>query len=174
MAFFGVGKDVVKDVAAVNPRYDPTTKLLHVSPHLAHVLDWLDRVASVVTYCVRFREFSETRWAAVGARFRLICLALLVGLERLIEMVHRDADSNTHYIGGFSKLALPGVRRYIGTAAWCATPIECVALELLQDDRFFAHAPQLKLLQDAKITKHIIIILRCSQFRHFAWRTFIC
>ena len=136
-----IKEDNLNELLTVNPLYDPATKTLHVNKDLQGDPKWHARVTAAVLFRLRFQKFSDTRWAAVGARLRMLTLALSVGLERMVELVVADEDAYGYHIGGFKKLEERGVRVYIAIAAVASLPLERVSLKLMYDDRFFCGPP---------------------------------
>ena len=75
----GVHDHMLAEMTFVCPMYEPEAQVLHVNRDLESTAGWVDRVAAVVLLGIRLREWSETRWACVGKRLRMLVLALCVG-----------------------------------------------------------------------------------------------
>ena len=121
----------------VNPKWDG--KSLKVSEALLHHSDPIGAVRAVVLYCLRFCDYSDTRWCGVGRCGRFYIRALLVGLDRMVEMaLDNDAVVKWH-LGGYKKRSTRDVRVYLGVVSLSARPSESMLLELFEDDRFLLH-----------------------------------
>ena len=68
----------------VNPKWDGQS--LKVSEALLHDPDPIGAITSVVHYCLRCCDFSDTRWCKVGLCARYYMRALLVGVDRIVDM----------------------------------------------------------------------------------------
>jgi hypothetical protein len=55
---------------------------------------------------MRWRDFSNTRWAGVGPSTRRIILSLAVGLEAMVQEVDRDGKANDRYYLSAAKTRL--------------------------------------------------------------------
>ena len=118
----------------VNPVWDG--KVLHVSSSLLTSPDAIGAVTTVVRYCLKWIDFSETRWAKVGQAGRLYLRSLLVGVDGVVRLtVQNDAICKWH-LAGYQKKGTPAVRLYLATAALAGRPSESNLIDLLEDDRF--------------------------------------
>ena len=138
----GVPAHMLDIVLEVNPIWDADTQTLTVSALLESKEDWQDTVASIVCFFLRWQDFSETRWAGVGVSLRLLACSLAIGVEYLVGLVYASKSASTYYLGGFKKLT-GEVRLYVGIGVFATWPAETFNLEMMEDDRFLARAPDL-------------------------------
>ena len=131
----GVDHKILPEVLAVDPRWDSSQGRLLLNPDLQLKPGWRDSAESVIMYFLRWRGFSETRWAGVGPCCRMFIASMYVGLDKLVKLVYDRPGLSTYYLGGFGKLGHQG-RLYMTIAAVACKPVESVNLEVMQDDRF--------------------------------------
>ena len=125
----------------VNPKWDGTS--LKVSEALLHDSDPIGAVRTVLLYCLRFCDFSDTRWCGVGRCARYYMRALLVGVGRMVQMAFDNDAVVKWHLAGYKKRCTREVRVYLGVASLSARPSESMLLELFEDDRFLLHCDRL-------------------------------
>jgi hypothetical protein len=140
----GVPTPLIDWVLRVDPRWDPVSQLLRVSSELDGLLDGVQLVENVLTYFLRWRNFSDTRWAGVGPSARHLICSLAVGLEPLIKLVDANGKGNDrYYLSAAKTRMLPAVKKLAAIGALSSYPIESMSLELLEDDRWLLKAESL-------------------------------
>ena len=55
--------------------------------------DVLQTICAVLIACYRFRKFTESRWLTIGASTRVLTVAVLMGLDSLVEYIKKDEGS---------------------------------------------------------------------------------
>ena len=131
----------------VNPVWDG--KMLHVSSSLLASQDAISAVTTVVRYCCKWIDFSETRWVKVGQSGRLYLRSELVGIDGLVKLTEQNDAICKWHLNGYRTHGKPSVRLYLATSALAARPSESVLLDLLEDDRFLLRSDHCwKILQD--------------------------
>ena len=63
-----------------------TGQRLSVSASLLNDSDCVACLTTVINYCLRFCDFSDTRWCKVGVCGRYYVRSLLVGVDKLVEL----------------------------------------------------------------------------------------
>ena len=141
-SFLEVDDTALELFVLVNPYWDG--KVLHVSAALLSGDDPIGAVTTLVRYCLRFVDFSETRWTKVGEAGRLYLRSLLVGIDGLVKLTEEnDAVCRWHLAGYFKRSSKP-VRVYLAVAAVASRPSESMLLDLMKDDRFLKKADHCK------------------------------
>ena len=122
---------------------------LHVSSSLLASQDAIDAVTTVVRYCLKWVDFSETRWVKVGSAGRLYLRSLLVGIDGLVQLTEQNDAICKWHLNGYRNYGSPDVRLYLATAALAARPSESVLVDLMEDDRYLLrHEHCWTILQD--------------------------
>ena len=52
--------------------------------------DLVDSICAVLVGCYRFRRFTESRWLTIGTSTRVLTLAVLLGLDGLVEYIQKE------------------------------------------------------------------------------------
>lgn len=140
----GVPAPLLDWVLRVNPSWDPSVVVSWVSGELEGAVDGSDLIENVVTFFLRWRNFSGTRWAGVGPSARHLICSLVVGVEPLIRLVDAEGHGNDRYhLSAAKARTLPLVKKLAAVAALSAFPVESMSLGLLEDDRFLLVAESL-------------------------------
>ena len=92
----GVPPNLCEWVAAVDPRWHPVRKVLVVQCAFAQQADRM-RVEQVIGFLMRWQNWSDTRWLALGSSSRLMVASILAGVECLISVVNRKGRNNERY-----------------------------------------------------------------------------
>ena len=125
----------------VNPLWEG--QKLRVNASLLADGDCVKAITTVLHYCLKWCDFSDTRWTKVGLCGRLYIRSVLVGVEGLVDLAMKNDAVCKWHLNGYKKKCSPAVRRYLGVAAASGRPSECFLLELLEDDRFLLHADRM-------------------------------
>ena len=118
----------------VNPRWYGDR--LHCSAVLAKDPAMMSCLKTVIHCCLRWVDFSETRWTKVGLCSRYFTRSLLIGIDKLVPLAMKHDGVCKWHLGGFNKKCSASVRQYLAIAALSARPSEAMLFELMQDDRF--------------------------------------
>ena len=118
----------------VNPSWDGS--LLHVSASLLNDADAVSAVSTLITYTLKWTDFSETRWTKVGEAGRLYLRSLLTGIDGLVRLTEQSDAICKWHLAGYNKRSSASVRLYLAVAAAAARPTENMLLDILTDDRF--------------------------------------
>jgi len=124
----------------VNPYWDG--KVLHVSAALLSDPDAIGAVTTLVRYCLKWVDFSDTRWTKVGEAARLWLRSLLVGIDGIVKLTEQNDAVCRWHLAGYFKRSTSSVRVYLAVAAAAGRPSESMLFDLLQDDRFLQRADQ--------------------------------
>ena len=139
-AFLDVEQKLLDLFIKVDPRWDG--KMLHVRSDLLEDSNPIDCVTTVIQYCLRFVDFSETRWCKVGESGRLFTRASLVGLDQLVKLTEKNDAVCCWHLRGYTTKGSDSVRLYLAVASLAARPTETMLLSTLEDDRFLLHADE--------------------------------
>ena len=96
-----------------------------------------DLISFLYTACLsvfRFKQFTHSRWLTVGTSMRTLVASCALGLQGLWRWTTSDPAVSMYYLGGFIRLSLP-MLRYGVIASIASRASECLALDLLEDDR---------------------------------------
>ena len=102
----GIPAVLIEWVLRVDPRWDRVAQKLWVCSAVQDSHEGVDLVHSVLLFMMRWRDFSNTRWAGVGPSTRRIILSLAVGLEAMVQEVDRDGKANDRYYLSAAKTRL--------------------------------------------------------------------
>jgi hypothetical protein len=102
----GIPAVLIEWVLRVDPRWDRVAQKLWVCSAVQDSHEGVDLVHSVLLFMMRWRDFSNTRWAGVGPSTRRIILSLAVGLEAMVQEVERDGKANDRYYLSAAKTRL--------------------------------------------------------------------
>ena len=103
----------------------------------------VNALATVIHYCLRWCDFSDTRWTKVGLCGRLYVRSVLIGIDGLVDLAIKNDAVVKWHLNGYKKKCSSAVRRYLGVAAASGRPSECMILDLMEDDRFLLHADRM-------------------------------
>ena len=67
--------------------------ILHVNPGLQTDPEWLDKVWEAVSFCMRFKKWSLTRWCGVGPSSRCMWRSVAIGLDDHFVAVRSDKNA---------------------------------------------------------------------------------
>ena len=135
--FLDIDVALVELFVRVNPIWDG--EKLRVSAALSDDQDAIAAITTCIKDCMRWTDFSETRWTRVGQSGSFFLRSLCIGIDKIAKLASdTDALSNWH-LNGF-KRATSEVRLYLALAAAAARPSEALLLELMEDDRLLLHA----------------------------------
>ena len=133
----GIPAVLIVWVLRVDPRWDRVALKLWVCSAVQDSSEGVDLVHDVLLLMLRWRDFSDTRWAGVGPSTRRLILSLAVGLEAMVQQVDRDGKGNDRYYLSAAKTRLGSeTNKLAAIASLSSYPLESLSLELLQDDRW--------------------------------------
>ena len=146
----------------VNPKWDG--QRLHVLSSLESAPDAIESITVCIKHCMKWCDFSETRWTKVGECGRMFLKALLVGVDRIAAIACKNSAISKWHLNGFVKKATSSVRLYLGVSALAGRPSESMLLELMSDDRFLLYSDKIwEVLQD-----EVNYVLRAPEY---FWQT---
>ena len=109
-------------------------KRLVVSKEFCQSVEAYGKIKLLVLYCLRWYNWSETRWLGVRKSAQFYIRSLILGGEAIAKLVVEDPNESTWHLLGHSRSSA-AVRRYFVLARVSAYPAEMVHLQLLTDDR---------------------------------------
>ena len=101
------------------------------------------QVSHLIFHMMRWRQFTESRWASLGASCRALLATLLLGLSDIVAITREDPCVSEYHLGGFERLS-DQVLQYAITTAAGSYPMENFILSLLNDDRLLKCLPELE------------------------------
>ena len=122
---------------AVNPLW--IGGKLHVSSSLLTRSDAIEAVTTIIHYCLKWVDFSDTRWTKVGQCSRLYIRSLAIGVDEIVKIAERNDAICKWHLNGYNRRCSASVRRYLAVAAIAGRPSESLIIELFEDDRFLMH-----------------------------------
>eukprot|EP00974_Lingulodinium_polyedra_P038239 3664966-Lingulodinium_polyedra.AAC.1 len=132
---------MLESIVAVDPRWHGKRARLLVRSCLQDSDDSIEHIESVVRYLLRWKNWSDTRWAGVGPAARLLLGSMCCGLEGIVAEVQANGANNERFYLTAARSRLePAVKRYVAVAAFAAYPMEAFSLQLLEDDRWLLRA----------------------------------
>ena len=138
-----VSPDLLEEFADADMVWDGTH--LHINDSWQDDLRSVQRIASLVVYCLQWVSFSLTRWVKVGRSARLFFRSLASGVEGLVDMCRQDPAISMYHMNGFSRAKF-NERRYLCIAAFSSFPVESCLSEVMSDDRCLRRS---RVLRDA-------------------------
>ncbi len=130
----GVDEEILVELLVVDPRWDVGNQVLHVSSALQDDPDCMNRVSSLLTYFIRWKEFSATRWAGVGPSHRHLLASLATGIDYMVPLIYDTANTSTYYLTKFKELTTEG-RFYVAVGSMMSYPVEWFSAQMLEDDK---------------------------------------
>ena len=145
----GVDTEMMKSFERANPVWDPLRKQLKVNKTFLDEQDCIDVLESLFIYGYSWINFSDSRFGKVGPCARKWVLSCVLGIDECFKETLDDPTTSKYYANGY--LECDGdVRLWLATAAFSCYPVESMIVDLLEDDRFFARALELKASMDAE------------------------
>ena len=121
----------------VNPRWDARRSILTVSVVLQHDVDGLKVVKDAMKFVFRWRNWSDTRMAAMARSGQSYIASKALGLDYLVQLVKDSkGSSNCKYYTSSTSKATPEVQKLFAVAAMSVYPLDQFLLEILEDDRW--------------------------------------
>ena len=154
----GADEDALKDFELANPLWDPPSKTLRVLRSLQNDPEWVTILEKIMLYAFHWLTFSETRMGKVGPCGRRWMLSCSLGLDECFSEALQENTTSRYYANGYVEADLD-VRQWLLIAGFACLPVESMVLELLEDDRFFLRADDLKNDMDIETA----YVSRCSE-----------
>jgi len=129
----GVNSQAFDKVREIYPRWDFASGVLFMNEQAQHAP--AEKIESVITYFMRWRDFSETRWAGAAPAARLFLSSQGAGLTGLVDLVYSTQNLSSYHMGGYREMNILHLQ-YLVVCAIGMAPIESCELALLEDDRF--------------------------------------
>ena len=137
----GVEAGWVDIVSVINPCWREGN--LYVSAQLQDDPEAFDKVYNLVLYMLKWQQFSESRWATVGASCRNLVRSLCIGLEEIVALARANPEVSDFHLHGFTRCK-PIVKRYACVAAVASYSLEGFLLDVLSDDRIARRLPEIE------------------------------
>ena len=141
-SFLEVAPNHLDLFVSVNPFWDG--RVLHVSAALLTQPDPVGAVTTILRYCLKWVDFSETRWTKVGEAGRMYLRSLLVGVDGLVKLTEQNDAVCRWHLAGYFKRCSKSVRVYLAVAAAAGRPSESMLFDMMQDDRFLQRSDHCK------------------------------
>ena len=137
-AFLDVEPAHLELFVRVNSYWDG--KSLHVIAALLSDPDSIGAVTTVVRYCLKWVDYSDTRWTKVGQAGWLYLRSLLVGIDGLVKLTEQNDAVCRWHLAGYSKKCSESVRVYLALAAAAGRPSESMLIKLMEYNRYLTRA----------------------------------
>ena len=133
-------------IVEVSPRWDPEMKCLRVLGSVQSDADSFTKIRAVVLFCLRWRNWSDTRWLAMGTCSQLLLRSRAVGIDQLAAMVASTEGSTNdrHNIHGYKRFGTKDANTAFLVGALALSPLQWFLEQMLEDDRFLLHAKTFK------------------------------
>lgn len=162
-SFMEIGSGMLGLFLEVDPRWDG--EFLVVDPGLEQDEDFFSKISTVVLMCLRWFDWSDTRWLKVGKAARFYLRSLACGAEGLVRLVTDDASCSNFHLNGHQR-STAEVRRFFFVAAMSAHAVEPVLSELMSDDRLLRNGGRLEGLMHESIQRlselPVLLFERCA------------
>ena len=109
-SYFDVHPSLLEVSVWVCPQW--TGNGLHVRASLVNDDDAIDAITVCIKQCMRWCDFSDTRWTQVGECARLFMKLLLVGIGRIASIATTNSAVFRCHLNGFFETASSSVRLY--------------------------------------------------------------
>ena len=118
---------------------------LQASHRVTDLNDGYQRIEALLLYCLRFIDWSETRWVKVGRSGRYYMRARAVGVTELVGVVRSDPSFSMTMaqLNGFSRVTME-IDRFLCRCAFSVYASESAYLRIMEDDRWLRAMPELK------------------------------
>ena len=101
-----------------------------------------EKVMACFQHLFDFRQWSDTRWCAVGRVCRRLSACVVCGLPALIDFVRKSPGESMYYLDGFQRWNCE-IARMVMVCALSARASEAPLSVVLDDDRLASRLPQL-------------------------------
>ena len=118
---------MLQRILDVNPWWDRANQILRVSSSLKRAPDQgFAQIKGIVLYCLRWKNWSDTRWGMMPHCSRLYLRSRAVGVEYLAQMVtdDRQSSSDKEYLGGYQRFICSDIEKLFTIAAVALRPLE--------------------------------------------------
>lgn len=122
-SFLGISAAWIQLFADADPVWNG--QRLQVASQFGRSPDVFAKLRLLVLYCLRWYNWSETRWPGVRKSATLYLRSLGIGVEAIAKLVYEDPTETTFHLNGQSK-STAAVRRYFCIAGVSAEPPELV------------------------------------------------
>ena len=141
---FWASLDVKKEFLPLFVEVDPswTGGRLHVSASVLAKSDAIATVTTIIHYCLKWVDFSDTRWTKVGQCGRLYLRSLAIGVDGIVKIAQQSDAICGWHLNGYGRKCTAPVRRYLAVAACAGRPSETLLLDFMRDDWFLKHCDQ--------------------------------
>ena len=125
----------------------------------------LEQVSHLIFHLMRWRQFTQSRWASLGASCRALLASLLLGLTEIVSITRDNPHVSDYHLGGFERLS-EHVMRFAIVCAAGAYPIENFIQCMLHDDRLLRRLSTLE--EDLQEEVHYLEHLPADTWSRFA------
>lgn len=115
---------------------------LHVNQRMAEHPDGWGRIKVCVLFCLRWLDWSDTRWLRSGRSSRYYLRSILVGLDAFVKIVLGDQRYSHLYLAGHATKSIYAIRRFFAVAAVASLPAEALHIRLMTDDKFLSYGAE--------------------------------
>lgn len=94
----------------------------------------VEQVSPAVLHLWRFRPWTDSGWITMGESSRTVLLAILTGIDSLIDRIRGNPRHSDYHIHGWSRVT-PNVRYFLCVASMCCFVADSFLAEAMEDDR---------------------------------------
>jgi hypothetical protein len=117
---------------ACNPWWDGEALL--VDARMEHDAHAFGTLSSMLLYCLRWCQWSNSRWCRAGRSGRFLLRSLAVGTHCVAHMCLDDPECPNTKLNGYRRIT-PEIRKMCALMAFSARGAEALLVSLLEDDR---------------------------------------
>ena len=175
----GVDPDTMQLFKRANPVWDPIKKVLEIDCAFMESQTWIDELEKIFIFGYAWMNFSDSRFGKIGPCARKWVTSCALGLDECFKLALEDPTTSKYYANGYLQCD-EEVRLWLAVASLSTYAVEAMVIDVLEDDRFFARANQLRESMDAEtayvstLPDHVLaaILYSCgvsmtvAEFRH--------
>ena len=126
--WLGIPENHLDEMVAINAHWHLEREVLIVSHALQGSPGVVTRICNAVFFCMKWRDFSETRWAGVVPSARGWFLSEYVGVRYFVRSALQNPHvHNKHHLPGYDRLTFE-CRKYLAIATFAAVPVESFSI----------------------------------------------
>ena len=92
------------------------------------------KVYTVVLHMLRWRKFSESRWATIGPACRAVVCSLAIGLDQLITRARANPSTTDAHLHVYGRMSTP-IKQYMIVVGVVSFVADAMLYEIMRDDR---------------------------------------
>jgi len=107
---------------------------LHCNASMLEFADGIEIVHAAIMGVLAWEEFNDSRWLSMGPSARVAVAAILLGLDKVVELAIAAPGCDKFHLGGWHKFD-QHCRMYAAVMCIVCWPVESTHSEIVKDDR---------------------------------------